>query len=225
MEKRKYLSESVKIKRIAEIEEDLEDVKLQISLTERQRQKYTNVQQFEKAAIMTGEMSELRVKKRKYEDELVSLQSKIKQSDRQKGIYKKKSSMSKSKNPEKGPFKQSKLNFSNPKPSSTITTADANSQNISQKEGDTEVDVIPDERSGNHENLSPSVDKMKDDVSTSLKPMSLNAEEKSANHDNDSAKELQSKHEKSVDVNNNSPSKNDTQENLHEHKKNAYFLA
>ena len=82
--KRQYVSDAIKTQRLQEINEDLGDTNTQISLLTRQREKHVNVKQFGLAANVTEQISQLRGKKRKLEQELTLLQQKRKECQRQK---------------------------------------------------------------------------------------------------------------------------------------------
>ena len=82
--KREYLSEALKVKRLQEIQEDLTDTDTQMALLTRQREKHVNVKQFGQAANITDQISQLRGKKRKLEQELTLIQAKKRQCQRQK---------------------------------------------------------------------------------------------------------------------------------------------
>lgn len=64
-QKREYLSDSLKVKRLQEIQEDLTDTDTQMGLLTRQREKHINVKQFGQAATLTEQISQLRAKKKK----------------------------------------------------------------------------------------------------------------------------------------------------------------
>lgn len=81
--KRQYLSESLKVRRLQEIREDIDDTDTQLSLLTRQREKHITVKQFGHAASVTEQMSLLRGKKRRLEEELTLLQAKKKKCDKQ----------------------------------------------------------------------------------------------------------------------------------------------
>ena len=70
------LTPSLGAKRIENIEEDLQEVNLEMSLLERSRAKARNLNQDERARSFTQEMTPLRQRKRKLEDELSILQKK-----------------------------------------------------------------------------------------------------------------------------------------------------
>lgn len=70
------LTPSLRSKRIGEIEEDLKEIKEEMMLIERSRFKARNVDNDERARRLTQEMTPLREKKRKLEDELTLLQKK-----------------------------------------------------------------------------------------------------------------------------------------------------
>lgn len=84
VKKREYVSEALKTQRLQELQEDLDDTNTQMALLTRQREKHANVQQFGLAANVTEQMSQLRGKKRKLEQELTLLQQKKKDCERQK---------------------------------------------------------------------------------------------------------------------------------------------
>lgn len=64
-QKREYLSDSLKVKRLQEIQEDLTDTDTQMGLLTWQREKRINVKQFGQAATLTERISQLRAKKKK----------------------------------------------------------------------------------------------------------------------------------------------------------------
>ena len=70
------LTPSLRSKRISEIEEDLKEIKVEMTLIEKSRFKARNVDNDEKARRLTQEMTPLRERKRKLEDELTLLQKK-----------------------------------------------------------------------------------------------------------------------------------------------------
>lgn len=78
------LSPSLRTRRIREIEEDLREVNLEITLIERSRTKARNVNNDDRARHLTQEIDPLRKRKRKLEDELVVLQRKEAKSCQQK---------------------------------------------------------------------------------------------------------------------------------------------
>ena len=67
---------SLRSKRIGEVEEDLKEIKMEMALIERSRVKARNVDNDERARRLTQEMTPLRERKRKLEDELTLLQKK-----------------------------------------------------------------------------------------------------------------------------------------------------
>lgn len=67
---------SLRSKRIGEVEEDLKEIKMEMTLIERSRVKARNVDNDERARRLTQEMTPLRERKRKLEDELTLLQKK-----------------------------------------------------------------------------------------------------------------------------------------------------
>lgn len=73
---RKKISQEIRTKRINELNEDLKEVDLQLDLCEKQRIKQTNVKQYAQAITLTEQISELRIRKRKLENELANLQRK-----------------------------------------------------------------------------------------------------------------------------------------------------
>lgn len=82
------LTPSLRAKRIENIEEDLQEVNLEMSLLERSRAKARNLNQDERARSFTQEMTPPRQRKRKLEDELSILQKKEAKSLRQKKMRK-----------------------------------------------------------------------------------------------------------------------------------------
>ncbi|XP_028418536.1 uncharacterized protein LOC114543950 [Dendronephthya gigantea] len=72
----KKISQEIRTKRINELNEDLKEVDLQLDLCEKQRIKQTNVKQYAQAITLTEQISELRIKKRKLQNELANLQRK-----------------------------------------------------------------------------------------------------------------------------------------------------
>ena len=83
-QKRQYVSDVIKTQRLQEINQDLDDTNTQISLLTGQQEKHVNVKQFGLAANVTEQMSQLRGKKRKLEQELTLLQQKWKECQRRK---------------------------------------------------------------------------------------------------------------------------------------------
>ena len=81
--KRGYLSDSLKVKRLQEIQEDLTDSDTQMGLLTRQREKHISVKQFGQAATLTEQISQLRARKRKLEEELTMLQTKRRKCEKQ----------------------------------------------------------------------------------------------------------------------------------------------
>lgn len=79
-----YSIESLRSKRINEIEEDLKEVKLEMTLLEKSRAKARNINNDDRARHLTQEMTPLRQKKRKLEEELTLLQKKEAKSIQQK---------------------------------------------------------------------------------------------------------------------------------------------
>ena len=82
-QKREYLSDSLKVKRLQEIQEDLTDTDTQMGLLTRQREKHINVKQFGQAATLTEQISQLRAKKRKLQEEFTMLQTKRRKCEKQ----------------------------------------------------------------------------------------------------------------------------------------------
>ena len=82
-QKREYISDSLKVKRLQEIQEDLTDTDTQMGLLTRQREKHVNVKQFGQAATLTEQISQLREKKRKLQEELTMLQTKKRKCEKQ----------------------------------------------------------------------------------------------------------------------------------------------
>ena len=78
------LTPSLRSKRIREVEEDLKEVKLEMTLLERSRTKARNVNNDDRARHLTQEIAPLRERKRKLEDELTVLQKKEAKSLHQK---------------------------------------------------------------------------------------------------------------------------------------------
>ena len=78
------LTPSLRSKRIREIEQDLKEVKLEMTLLERSRTKARNVNNDDRARHLTQEIAPLRERKRKLEDELTVLQKKEAKSVHQK---------------------------------------------------------------------------------------------------------------------------------------------
>ena len=78
------LTSSLQAKRIGNIEEDLQEVNLEMSLLERSTAKARSLNQDEHARSFTQEMTPLRQRKQKLEDELSILKKKKKQSDSNK---------------------------------------------------------------------------------------------------------------------------------------------
>ena len=83
-DKRPYTTKDLKNKRITEIQEDIEDVNTQTAPLVRQREKHVNVNQFGLAANITEQVSQLRAKKRKLDEELTLILQKQKECKRQK---------------------------------------------------------------------------------------------------------------------------------------------
>ena len=82
-QKREYLSDSLKVKRLQEIQEDVTDTDTQMGLLTRQREKHINVNQFGQAATLTEQILQLRAKKRKLQEELTMLQTKKRKCEKQ----------------------------------------------------------------------------------------------------------------------------------------------
>ena len=82
-QKREYISDSLKVKRLQEIQEDLTDTDTQMGLLTRQREKHVNVKQFGQAATLTEQILQLREKKRKLQEELTMLQTKKRKCEKQ----------------------------------------------------------------------------------------------------------------------------------------------
>ena len=93
---KKYTSEAFKMKRLQEIEEDLEDIQTRTALLQRQKDKYVNVQQYSQAADITQQVTELCKNKRKLEEEAEIMRKKQKVSERQKSKQKKKATITSS---------------------------------------------------------------------------------------------------------------------------------
>lgn len=92
--KRPYLQDALKVKKIKEIQEDMSDTDTQMALLTRQREKHINVKQFGQAATITDQLSQLRGKKRQLENELTLLQNKRKLSSKQKAKKPRKAAVS-----------------------------------------------------------------------------------------------------------------------------------
>lgn len=65
-QKREYLIDSLKVKRLQEVQEDLTDTDTQMGLLTRQHEKHINVKQFGQAATLTEQISLLRAKQENY---------------------------------------------------------------------------------------------------------------------------------------------------------------
>ena len=83
-EKSLKMKPSIRAKQLAEISEDLEEVKKEIFHLERSREKARNLNSDERALRLTKEMDPLRIKKRRLEEELSLLQKKEKKSSKDK---------------------------------------------------------------------------------------------------------------------------------------------
>ena len=74
--KKARLSGDLRSKKIKELNEDLSEIDIEVRLVNQQREKYKNVNDLTRAIASTERLGDLRVKKRKLQDELTVLQMK-----------------------------------------------------------------------------------------------------------------------------------------------------
>ena len=75
-EKKQHVSMEIRSKRIAELNEDIPELDVEMRLQMQQREKFKNINELTRAINCTEKLSELRGKKRKIQEELTTLQLK-----------------------------------------------------------------------------------------------------------------------------------------------------